>query len=248
LSQTPRVGGGGPGSGRLAGRIALVTGASRGIGAAVARRFAAEGAQLVLAARTVGGLEELDDRIRQDGSQSATLVPLDLREFDAIDRLGASLYERFGRLDVLVGNAGVLGTLSPVGHIEPPDWAEVLDVNLTANWRLIRSLDPLLRRSEAGRAIFVSSGAAVAPHAYWGAYAVSKAALEMLVKTYAAELAKTNVRANLIDPGAVRTAMRAKAFPGEDPETLRTPEAIAETFVELAQAACTKNGEVVRAY
>jgi NAD(P)-dependent dehydrogenase (short-subunit alcohol dehydrogenase family) len=248
LSQAARVGGGGTGSGRLAGRIALITGASRGIGAAVARRFAAEGAQLVLVARTVGGLEELDDRIRQDGGQGATLVPLDLREFDAIDRLGASLYERFGRLDVLVGNAGVLGTLSPVGHIEPPGWAEVMDINLTANWRLIRSLDPLLRRSEAGRAIFVSSGAAVTPHAYWGAYAVSKAALEMLVKTYAAELAKTNVRANLIDPGAVRTAMRAKAFPGEDPQSLRTPEAIAETFVELALAACTKNGEVVRAY
>jgi NAD(P)-dependent dehydrogenase (short-subunit alcohol dehydrogenase family) len=248
LSQTPRVGGAATGGSRLAGRIALVTGASRGIGAAVARRFAAEGAQLVLVARTVGGLEELDDRIQEDGGQGATLVPLDLREFDAIDRLGASLYERFGRLDVLVGNAGVLGTLSPVGHIEPPDWAEVLDVNLTANWRLIRSLDPLLRRSQAGRAIFVSSGAAAAAHAYWGAYAVSKAALEMLVKTYAAELAKTNVRANLIDPGALRTAMRAKAFPGEDPETLPAPEAIAETFVELAEAACTKNGEIVRAY
>ena len=248
MSQPPRVGGARPGNGRLAGRVALVTGASRGIGAAVARRFAAEGAQLVLVARTVGGLEELDDQIRQDGGQGATLVPLDLREFDAIDRLGASLYERFGRLDVLVGNAGVLGTLSPVGHIEPPDWAEVLDINLTANWRLIRSLDPLLRRSQAGRAIFVSSGAAAAPHAYWGAYAVSKAALEMLVKTYAAELVKTNVRANLIDPGAVRTAMRAKAFPGEDPQSLRTPEAIAETFVELAEAACTKNCEVVRAY
>ncbi len=248
MSQAARVGGGATGSGRLAGRIALVTGASRGIGAAVARRFAAEGAQLVLVARTVGGLEELDDRIREDGGQGATLVPLDLREFDAIDRLGASLYERFGHLDVLVGNAGVLGTLSPVGHIEPPGWAEVMDINLTANWRLIRSLDPLLRRAEAGRAIFVSSGAAATAHAYWGAYAVSKAALEMLVKTYAAELAKTNVRANLIDPGAVRTAMRAKAFPGEDPETLRTPEAVAETFVELAEAACTKNGKVVRAY
>jgi len=247
LSPAPRVGGGGTGSGRLAGRIALVTGASRGIGAAVARRFAAEGAQLVLVARTVGGLEELDDRIRQDGGQSATLVPLDLREFDAIDRLGASLYERFGRLDVLVGNAGVLGTLSPVGHIEPPGWAEVMDINLTANWRLIRSLDPLLRRSEAGRAIFVSSGAAAAPNAYWGAYAVSKAALEMLVQTYAAELAKTKVRANLLDPGAIRTGMRAKAFPGEDPETLPAPEDIAEAFVELAEAECTKNGEVVRA-
>jgi NAD(P)-dependent dehydrogenase (short-subunit alcohol dehydrogenase family) len=247
LSEAPRVGGGGP-SGRLAGRIALITGASRGIGAAVARRFAAEGARLILVARTVGGLEELDDQIREGGGQGATLVPLDLREFDAIDRLGASLYERFGRLDVLVGNAGVLGTLSPVGHIEPPDWAEVMDINLTANWRLIRSLDPLLRRSQAGRAIFVTSGAAAAANAYWGAYAVSKAALEMLVRTYAAELAKTGVRANLIDPGSLRTAMRAKAFPGEDPKTLPAPEAITETFVELAEADCTKNGEVVRAY
>lgn len=236
------------GQGRLAGRIAVITGASRGLGAAVARRFAAEGAQLVLVARTVGGLEELDDQIRDAGGQRATLVPLDLREFDAIDRLGASLYERFGHLDVLVGNAAVLGTLSPVGHIEPAGWAEVMDINLTANWRLIRSLDPLLRRSQAGRAIFVSSGAAATAHAYWGAYAVSKAGLEMLVRTYAAELAKTKVRANLIDPGATRTALRAKAFPGEDPESLRAPEAATETFVELAEAACTKNGEVVRAY
>ncbi len=237
-----------PDRGRLAGRIALVTGASRGIGAAVARRFAAEGARLVLVARTVGGLEELDDRIREGGGERATLVPLDLREFDAIDRLGASLYERFGHLDVLVGNAAVLGTLSPLGHIEPAGWAEVMDINLTANWRLIRSLDPLLRRSQAGRAIFVTSGAATAPHAYWGAYAVSKAALEMLVKTYAAELSKTKVRANLIDPGATRTAMRAKAFPGEDPQSLPAPDAITETFVELAEATSTRNGEVVRAY
>ncbi|MEE8499619.1 MAG: SDR family NAD(P)-dependent oxidoreductase [Kiloniellales bacterium] len=235
-------------SGRLEGRVALVTGASRGIGMAVARRFAAEGARLVLVARTVGGLEELDDAIRQDGGQGATLVPLDLREFDAIDRLGASLYERHGRLDVLVGNAGVLGTLSPLGHIGPNDWAEVMDINLTANWRLIRSLDPLLRQSDAGRAIFVTSGAAAAPHAYWGAYAVSKAALEMLVTTYAAEIAKTPVRANLLDPGAVRTAMRASAFPGEDPETLPAPEAITDTFVALAEPGCTRNGEVVRAY
>ncbi len=234
-------------TGRLAGRITVITGASRGIGAAVARRFAAEGAQLVLVARTVGGLEEVDDQVRAAGGQGATLVPQDLREFDAIDRLGASLYERFGRLDVLVGNAAVLGTLSPVGHIEPPDWAEVMDINLTANWRLIRSLDPLLRRSKAGRAIFVTSGAAAAPNAYWGAYAVSKAALEMLVRTYAAEITKTAVRANLIDPGAIRTGMRAKAFPGEDPETLPKPEDITERFVELAEVACTKNGEVVRA-
>ncbi len=233
-------------SGRLEGRVALVTGASRGIGMAVARRFAAEGAHLVLVARTGGGLEELDDAIRQDGGQGATLVPLDLREFDAIDRLGASLYERHGRLDVLVGNAGVLGTLSPLGHIEPNDWAEVMDINLTANWRLIRSLDPLLRQSDAGRAIFVTSGAAAAPHAYWGAYAVSKAALEMLVTTYAAEIAKTRVRANLLDPGTVRTAMRASAFPGEDPLRLAAPEALTEAFVDLAVPECTRNGEVVR--
>ncbi len=248
MSQPGAAGPAPPDRGRLAGRIAVITGASRGIGAAVARRFAAEGARLVLVARTVGGLEELDDQIREGGGERATLVPMDLREFDAIDRLGASLYERFGHLDVLVGNAAVLGTLSPLGHIAPPDWAEVMDINLTANWRLIRSLDPLLRRSEAGRAIFVSSGAAAAAHAYWGAYAVSKAGLEMLVQTYAAELAKTNVRANLIDPGATATALRAKAFPGEDPESLRAPEDATETFVELAEAACTKNGEVVRAY
>ena len=235
-------------TGRLAGRVALITGASRGIGAAVARRFAAEGARLVLAARTVGGLEEVDDAIRSGGGEGATLVPLDLREFDAIDRLGASLYERFGRLDVLVGNAGVLGTLSPLGHIEPADWAEVLDVNLTANWRLIRSLDPLLRQSDAGRAIFVTSGAAASPHAYWGTYAASKAALDMLVKIYAAEITKTNVRANLLDPGALRTAMRAAAFPGEAPETLPAPESTTEAFVALAEPGCTRNGEVVRAY
>ena len=235
-------------SGRLSGRIALITGASRGIGAAVAERFAAEGAQLVLVARTVGGLEELDDKLRGIGGQGATLVPLDLREFEAIDQLGASLYERFGRLDVLVGNAGILGELSPTGHVGPGTWAEVMDINLTANWRLIRSLDPLLRQSEAGRAIFVTSGAAVRPYAYWGPYAVSKAGLEMLVKIYAAELGKTKVRANLINPGPIRTGMRAEAFPGEDPESLRPPEAITESFVDLAAADCAKNGEVVEAY
>ncbi len=230
----------------MAGRIALITGASRGIGAAVAKRLAAEGAQVVLVARTVGGLEEVDDAIRRAEGKPATLVPLDLREATAIERLGASLHERFGRLDILVGNAGVLGVLSPLGHIQPKDWAEVLEVNLTANWRLIRSLDPLLRASAAGRAVFVTSGAAAAPHAYWGAYSISKAALEMLVKIYAAEIATTAVRANLLDPGVVRTAMRAAAFPGEDPGTLAPPEAITDRFVELAAADCTRNGEVVR--
>ena len=232
---------------RLAGRIALITGASRGIGAAVARRFAAEGARLVLVARTVGGLEEVDDAVRAASGESALLVPLDLREHDALDQLGASLYERYGKLDVLVGNAAVLGPLSPLGHVQPQRWAEVLDINLTANWRLIRSLDPLLRRSEAGRAIFVTSGAARGAHAYWGPYAITKAALETMVKTYAAESAKTGVRANILDPGVVRTSMRAEAFPGEDPLSLPPPEDITETFVKLAEAACTRSGEVVRA-
>ncbi len=233
--------------GRLDGRLALVTGASRGIGAAVARRFAAEGAQMILTARTVGGLEEVDDQIRQGGGKPATLVPLDLRDFDRIDALGASLYERFGKLDVLVGNAGILGTLSPLGHGDPAAWQAVIDVNLTANFRLIRSLDPLLRRSDAGRAIFVTSGAAARPIPYWGAYATSKAALEMLVGIYAAETAKTAVRVNLIDPGVVRTIMRAQAFPGEDPESLKPPEAITEAFVELAAADCTRQGETLAA-
>ncbi len=231
---------------RLAGRIAVITGASRGIGAAVAKRFAAEGAHVVLIARTVGGLEEVDDSIRQAGGTPATLVPQDLREFDAIDRLGASLYERFGHIDILVGNAGVLGTLGPVGHIRPDDWAEVIDINLTANWRLIRSLDPLLRQSDAGRAIFVTSGAAARAHAYWGAHAISKAALEMLVRTYAAEIGKTPVRANLIDPGAVRTVMRAKAFPGENSDDLTLPEAVSDVFVKMALPSCQRNGEIVR--
>ena len=237
--------------GRLAGRIALVTGASRGIGAAVAKRFAAEGAHLVLVARTQGGLEEVDDAIRETAGikadeDGATLVPLDLTDYTEIDRMGAALYERFGKLDILVGNAAILGELSPVGHIEPEDWDAVMATNLTANWRLIRSLDPLLQASEAGRAIFVSSGVARAVFPYWGGYAVSKAALEMLVKIYAAENEQTNVNANILDPATVRTGMRAKAMPGEDPMTLPEPAAITEDFVKLAEASCTMNGEVVR--
>ncbi|HUL08843.1 MAG TPA: SDR family NAD(P)-dependent oxidoreductase [Candidatus Acidoferrum sp.] len=233
-------------SGRLAGRLALVTGASRGLGAAVAKRFAAEGAQLVLTARTVGGLEEVDDAVRAAGS-TATLVPLDLADFEAIDRLGLSLYERFGRLDVLVGNAAFLGTLSPVGHITPRDWAAVVNLNLTANWRLIRSLDPLLRKSDAGRAIFVTDALARAPKAFWGAYAATKAALETLTLVYADEIANTKVRANVVDPGPLRTALRARAFPGEKPESLPPPETATEAFVALAEASCTRNGEVIAA-
>jgi NAD(P)-dependent dehydrogenase (short-subunit alcohol dehydrogenase family) len=231
---------------RLAGRVALVTGASRGIGAAVAKRFAAEGAHVVLVARTVGGLEEVDDAIRAAGG-TATLVPLDLRDADAIDRLGAALFERYGHLDVLVGNAGLLGTLTPIAQVKPAEWAQVLDVNLTANWRLIRSMDPLLRAAEAGRAMFVTSSVGHAVRAYWASYAVSKAALEALVGTYAAEVQKTNLRVNLVDPGRVRTAMRAKAYPGEDPMTLKTPDEITDVFVALAEASCTRHGETVNA-
>jgi NAD(P)-dependent dehydrogenase (short-subunit alcohol dehydrogenase family) len=235
-----------PKPGRLQGRVALVTGASRGIGQAVAKRYAAEGAHVVLVARTVGGLEETDDAIRAAGG-NATLVPLDLTEAVKIDELGARLYERFGKLDVLVGNAGTIGVLTPLTHMDPPMWEKVVGVNLTANWRLLRSMDPLLRRSEAGRAIFVTSGAARGVFPYWGAYAVSKAALEMLVRTYAAEVAEFGVKANIVDPGVVRTSMRAQAFPGEDPMKLPPPEAITEIFLSLAEPSCRQNGQIVRA-
>lgn len=232
--------------GRLAGRIALITGASRGIGAAVAKRFAAEGAHLVLIARTVGGLEETDDAVRAAGGQ-ATLLPLDLRQYDKIDQMGAALYERFGRLDILVGNAGALGSLSPTSHFGPKVWQEVIDVNLTANWRLIRSLDPLLRQSSSGRAIFVTASAAQEATPFWGAYAASKAGLEALVRCYAGEMATSTVRANLIDPGVVRTALRAQGFPLENKTALTLPEAVTETFVALASADCTLNGQIVKA-
>jgi len=230
---------------RLAGRLALITGASRGIGAAVAKRFAAEGAQVILVARTVGALEELDDEIRAAGS-AATLLPLDLRDFDKIDQMGAALYERFGRLDVLVGNAGVLGSLSPLGHFELGTWAEVMDVNLTTNWRLIRALDPLLRLSQAGRAVFTTCAAARDAVPYWGAYAASKAALETMVRIYAGEVAKTNLKVNLVDPGIVRTRLRAQGFPGEDRARLRTPEDVTEPFVAAASAECPRHGEILR--
>ena len=228
---------------RLQDRLAVVTGASRGIGRAVALSFAREGAHVVLLARTVGGLEELDDEIRAEGG-SATLVPVDLADHDALDRLGGSLFERWGKLDILIGNAGLLGQLSPVGHIEPKVWSDVIAVNVTANWRLIRSLDPLLQRSDAGRVVFVTSGAAVNCRAFWGVYSVSKAALDALAKTYAAEVENGSVRVNLFNPGPVRTAMRAKAVPGEDPATLPTPEKVAETFIPLVEPSCLQNGMV----
>lgn len=226
---------------RLAGRIALVTGASRGIGAAVALRLARAGAHVVAVARTVGGLEELDDAIGQAGG-SATLVPLDLKDHEGIDRLGGALHERYGRLDIFVANAGILGSLSPLGHVEPKVWDDVMAVNVTANWRLIRSLDPLLQASEAGRAVFVSSGAASSTRAYWGPYSVSKAALEALGRTYAAENARKPVRVTLVNPGATRTRMRAAAMPGEDPMTLRTPEDVAEAVLPLCAPDWTETG------
>jgi NAD(P)-dependent dehydrogenase (short-subunit alcohol dehydrogenase family) len=232
---------------RLENKIALVTGASRGIGAAVAKRFAAEGAQLILTARTVGGLEAVDDAIQKLTGVPATLVPLDLRNHAMIDSLGAQLYERFGRLDILVGNAAMLGTLSPLAHSNPAEVEDLFSVNVIANIRLLRTLDPLLRLSAAGRVMMVTSGAAQAPLSYWGPYAASKAALEHLSLTYASEIAHSNVRVNVIDPGATRTAMRAKAFPGEDPLTLPTPESITEWFVRLAEADAP-NGKRVRVH
>jgi NAD(P)-dependent dehydrogenase (short-subunit alcohol dehydrogenase family) len=232
-----------PSSQRLAGRLALVTGATRGIGRAVALAYAREGAHVILVGRTVGALEEVDDEVREIGG-SATLLTLDLKRHDKIDALGPTIYQRWQKLDILVGNAGILGPLSPLGHVAAETWDEVLQVNLTANWRLIRTLDPLLRASDAGRAIFVSSGVAVRPRAYWGPYAISKAALEALVRTWADEVANTPVRVNLVNPGPTGTRMRAQAFPGEDPATLQTPEDIVPTFVRLAEPSCTDNGRL----
>ncbi|WP_045836225.1 SDR family NAD(P)-dependent oxidoreductase [Hyphomicrobium sp. 99] len=228
----------------LSGRIALVTGASRGIGRAVALGLAKAGAHVIIAARSVGALESLDDEIQANGG-AATLLQLDLKKGDRVDQVGPTIFQRWERLDILVANAGILGPLSPLGHTTDDGFLSTIEINLNANWRLIRTLDPLLKRSDAGRAIFLTSGAASGKYAYWGPYAASKAGLEALVKTWAAELVNTPVRANLINPGATRTGMRAKAFPGEDPQTLPPPEALVPLFVELASAACERNGEIV---
>lgn len=234
--------------GRLQGRVALITGASRGIGAAVARRFAAEGAQVVLVARTVAGLEEVDDAIRaaSGGSAQATLVPIDLHKSDDIEKLAHAIAERFGRLDVLVGNAAILGEMTPISQIEPDSWTDVVNLNLTANWRLIRSLEPLLLSSDSGRAMFVTSGVS-GGRAYWGSYAVTKTALEALARTWAQEMEKTNLRINIVNPGAVRTSMRAKAYPDEDPMTLPPPKDVTEVFVELASTDCRYHGDILSA-
>ena len=225
-------------------KIALVTGASRGIGRAAAIALGREGAHVICVARTVGGLEESDDAIVKAGG-TATLVPLNLKDFAAIDRLGASIYERWGKLDAFLGNAGVLGALTPLSQLDPKLFAEVLDINVTANWRLIRSLDPLLRQSDAGRALFITSGASAKHTPYWGVYAMSKAALESIARTYAAECEGTKVKVNLLNPGPIRTAMRAKAMPGEDPSSLKRPEELAPRIVELLSPANEKNGALV---
>ena len=222
-------------------RIAVVTGASRGIGRAAAVALAGAGYHVVAIARTQGGLEELDDEIGGLGG-TATLVPMSLTDFEAVDRLGAALAERYGRVDALFGNAGILGPLSPVGHVTPKKWDDVMAVNVTANYRLIRSLDPLLRQSKAARTAFVTSGAAHKCRAYWGPYSVSKAAVEALVRTYAAEVESFDITANLLNPGPLRTKMRAEAMPGEDPMTLRTPEEIAPDVVAMLSPDETRTG------
>jgi NAD(P)-dependent dehydrogenase (short-subunit alcohol dehydrogenase family) len=227
----------------LASRIALVTGASRGIGYATARALARAGAHVIAVARTQGGLEELDDAIRSDGG-SATLVPLSLTDFEGIARLGAALHERHGKLDILVGNAGVAGPSSPLGHIELKPWNEVIAVNVTANFQLIRCMEPLLRQSDAGRAVFITSGSAHKAPAYRGPYAASKAAMEALARSWAAETASTAIRVNLFNPGPVRTRMRATVMPGEDPLTLDTPEQAAELIVPLCLPEWNETGKL----
>jgi NAD(P)-dependent dehydrogenase (short-subunit alcohol dehydrogenase family) len=228
----------------LKGRLALVTGASRGIGRAVALALAESGCHVIITARSLPGLESLDDEIQALGG-SATLLQLDLKKGDKIDQLGPTIYQRWQKLDILVGNAGILGPLSPLAHVTEDGWTQTLEVNLTANWRLIRSLDPLLQRSDAGRAVFVTSGAASGKYAYWGPYATAKAGLETMVKTWSHEIATTSVRANLINPGATRTTMRAKAFPGEDPSSLPAPADLVPLFMELVSPACQHSGEVI---
>jgi NAD(P)-dependent dehydrogenase (short-subunit alcohol dehydrogenase family) len=227
----------------LAGKIALVTGASRGLGRAIALHLAREGAHVIATARTQGGLEELDDDIKKIGG-TATLVPMDIKDFDAIDRLGASIFERWKKLDILIGNAGTLGKLTPMPHLDPKSWDDTVAINLTANYRLIRSLDVLLRAAENGRAVFVTSGQAQKCFPYWGPYSITKAALEAMVRTYAAEVATTHLRVNCFSPGPVRTRMRATAMPGEDPQTLPTADEVTAQIIPMCQTSFSDNGGV----
>jgi NAD(P)-dependent dehydrogenase (short-subunit alcohol dehydrogenase family) len=227
----------------LSSRIALVTGASRGVGYAAALALARQGAHIIAVARTQGGLEELDDAIRKHGG-AATLVPLSLADVDGVARLGAALYERHGRLDILVGAAGVAGPSSPLGHIDLKPWNDVMAVNASANFQLIRCMEPLLQKSDAGRAVFVTSDDASSAPAYRGPSAASKAALEALVRTWAHETASTRLRVNLFNPGPVRTRLRATVFPGEDPLTLDTPEQVAEFTLPMCAPSWDQTGRL----
>jgi NAD(P)-dependent dehydrogenase (short-subunit alcohol dehydrogenase family) len=235
----------------LSGRLAVVTGASRGIGYFIAKHMAAAGAHVIAVARTVGGLEELDDEIKAErartGKGEATLVPLDLADMAGIDRLGGAIHERWGKLDILVANAGVLGTISPLGHVEAKTFEKVMMINVTSTWRLIRSVDPLLRLSDAGRAIIMSSNAAHSARAFWGPYAASKAAVETMARSWADETRNYPLRVNAVDPGPTRTAMRAQAMPGEDPQTLPHPSDIAARIVPLASPDMTRTGQIYQA-
>lgn len=227
----------------LSGRIALVTGASRGIGYNTAKQFAAAGAHVIAVARTVGGLEELDDEIKAAGGK-ATLVPLDLTDMAGIDRLGGSIHERWGKLDILVANAGVLGVIAPIGHVEAKVFDKVMAVNVTGTWRLIRSVDPLLRLSDAGRAVIVSSGSAHSARAFWAPYAASKAAVEALARSWADETKNMALRVNIFDPGTSRTAMRAQAVPGENPASVTHPSETASHILPMVDPALTRTGQI----
>jgi len=227
----------------LTGRIALVTGASRGIGYFAAKHLAAAGAHVVAVARTVGGLEELDDEVRAAGGQ-ATLVPLDLSDMEGIDRLGGAIHERWGKLDILIANAAILGVISPIGHVEAKTFEKVMTINVVSTWRVIRAVDPLLRLSDAGRAVVVSSNAAHSARAFWAPYAASKAAVETLARSWADETRNMPLRVNAFDPGRTRTAMRAQAMPGENPETLPKPFDVAASMLTLVDPALTETGMI----
>lgn len=228
---------------KLKNKIALVTGASRGIGMAVAKAYAKEGAHVILVGRTVSGLEEVDDYVKSIGGKS-TIVPLDLGEFNKIDELGGVIHQKFGKLDILVCNAGVLGSLSPVPHIDTKIWQKIFDINVTANFRLIRSFDPLLRQSQNARVISVSSAILKSITPYWGLYSASKSALEVLTQTYAQEVQKTNIKANIIRPKGTATKMLAEAMPGIDLNTVDQPEDLTNLFIKLAGDDLKANGEI----
>ncbi|WP_375607713.1 MULTISPECIES: SDR family NAD(P)-dependent oxidoreductase [unclassified Bartonella] len=227
----------------LHGRVALITGASRGIGYYLALELAARGAHIIALARTVSGLTELDNQIRKKGAH-ATLVPLDLHHMENIDALAISIAKRWKKLDIIVANAGILGTLSPIAHIENMVFEDVFQINLISQWRLMKAVEPLLRESDAGRAILLSSSVAHAARPFWGAYAASKAALEMIARCWAEELKQTPIKINCVNPGATRTAMRAEAMPGEDPQTLPTPQEVAKKIIHLLSPDLKETGKL----